>query len=97
MDKNVVPKTSNVNQPYDESFYSFITKSSLESAKKIVLLVMEFIRPSSVVDVGCGISTWLSVFQEQGIDGDYVFCGNSISGRRKSCQRAMAGLLANLI
>ncbi len=28
MDKNVEPKTSNSDQPYDESFFDFITKSS---------------------------------------------------------------------
>ena len=78
MDKNVEPKTSNADQPYDESFFDFITKSSRQSAKEIVPLVLEFIRPQSVVDVGCGTGAWLSVFREQGIkdilgiDGDYV-------------------------
>ncbi len=78
MDKNVEPKTSNADQPYDESFFDFITKSSRQSAKEIVPLVLEFFRPQSVVDVGCGTGAWLSVFREQGIrdilgiDGGYV-------------------------
>jgi SAM-dependent methyltransferase len=78
MDKKVEPKTSNADQPYDESFYDFIAKSSRQSAKEIVPLVLEFFRPQSVVDVGCGTGAWLSVFREQGIrdilgiDGGYV-------------------------
>jgi len=44
----------------------------------IVPLVVERLRPRSVVDVGCGLGTWLSVFLENGVadvtgvDGDYV-------------------------
>ncbi len=39
---------------------------------------MNLVQPRSVIDVGCGIGTWLSVFKEcgvedvWGIDGDYV-------------------------
>ena len=39
---------------------------------------MELVRPESVIDVGCGVGAWLSVFEEcglkdfYGIDGDYV-------------------------
>lgn len=65
-------------QPYTEDFYNFIDDSALRSAKEIVPLVMKLIQPKRVVDVGCGLGTWLSVFQEYGvedilgIDGDYV-------------------------
>jgi SAM-dependent methyltransferase len=44
----------------------------------IVPIVMELVRPASVVDVGCGNGLWLSVFAEHGVadlvgvDGDYV-------------------------
>jgi len=63
---------------YDERFYSSHYKGSIESAKKIVPLVMELVNPKNVVDVGCGIGTWLKVFndlgikQTIGIDGDYI-------------------------
>src|SRR5438046_10610902 len=39
---------------------------------------MKLTQPTSVVDLGCGIGTWLAVFAEHnvgdyvGIDGDYV-------------------------
>lgn len=44
----------------------------------IVPLVVRRLRPQSVVDVGCGLGTWLAVFGENGVadvvgvDGDYV-------------------------
>ena len=68
-------------QHYDENFFRDLEKGSLQSAKEIVPLVVEFLRPASVVDVGCGTGAWLSVFKEQGIgnilgvDGDYVNLG----------------------
>lgn len=50
-----------------------------KSAPKIVLpILFDLFRPSSIVDVGCGLGTWVSVAQEMGvadivgIDGDYV-------------------------
>lgn len=48
------------------------------AAKEIVPYLLEIIKPSSVLDVGMGIGTWLKVFNENGIDdyigvdGDYV-------------------------
>jgi SAM-dependent methyltransferase len=63
---------------YDRSFFEGIVDESLESAKQIVPLIIDWVRPQSVIDVGCGVGTWLSVFREYGvtdiagIDGDYV-------------------------
>jgi len=65
-------------QAYDESFYSRQRHQSLESAKVIVPIVLELAKPRSVVDVGCGLGTWLSIFRQHGVedvlglDGDYV-------------------------
>jgi len=48
------------------------------SAEAIVPHVIRLTQPGSVVDVGCGTGTWLSVFKRHGIeeicgiDGDYV-------------------------
>jgi hypothetical protein len=67
------PKT-----PYDKQFFDAQQHASLASAKHIVPLLIQWIAPKRVVDVGCGVGTWLSVFQEHGveeilgIDGDYV-------------------------
>lgn len=49
-----------------------------KAAEVIVPLLLQYIKPKSVVDVGCGIGTWLKVFEKYigedylGIDGDYV-------------------------
>jgi len=78
MEKNQEPNSVDSGSPYDEKFFRALEVGSLQSAKEIVPLVVEFLRPASVVDVGCGTGAWLSIFGEQGIedilgiDGDYV-------------------------
>lgn len=63
---------------YNQDFYESQAKGSLRSAEEVVPIIVELIHPSSVVDVGCGIGTWLSVYKNLGveeilgIDGDYV-------------------------
>lgn len=67
-------------QAYDENFYLIQKDGSFKSAMEILPLVNEFIRPRSVVDVGCGVGTWLAAWKHlsrgginvYGIDGDYV-------------------------
>ena len=65
-------------QLYNLKFYSKQAIGSYRSACEIVKLVKEAINPRSVVDVGCGIGTWLKVWSECGmedifgIDGDYI-------------------------
>lgn len=64
--------------PYTASFYRQQHLGSYNSAREVVPLVLKLIKPKSVVDVGCGVGCWLSVFQENGIedilgiDGDWV-------------------------
>lgn len=63
---------------YTESFYSRISKWSQSTAKIVAPLMMELIKPTTVVDVGCGDGTWLWEFKALGadkvlgLDGDYV-------------------------
>jgi SAM-dependent methyltransferase len=38
------------------------------SAKAIVPLVLELVKPRSVIDIGCGTGSWLAVFRESGVD-----------------------------
>lgn len=51
---------------------------NFKAAKVIVPVLTKWFNPKSVIDVGCGIGTWLSVFKEYGVneilgvDGDYV-------------------------
>jgi SAM-dependent methyltransferase len=63
---------------YTAEFFEVLQAGSRRSAREIIPTILEFIQPQSVVDVGCGDGTWLSVFQDfgiqdyLGIDGDYV-------------------------
>jgi len=65
-------------KPYDNGFFRYITMIQMGSAQKIVSKILEFIQPSSVVDVGCGngafCAEWLrsGVKHVLGIDGDYI-------------------------
>lgn len=63
---------------YSAQFFRAMSASARDSAQVIVPILIDLIDPKSVVDVGCGSGTWLSVFQELGIkdylgvDGEYV-------------------------
>jgi SAM-dependent methyltransferase len=51
---------------------------NLTAPRVVAPLVMDLVRPRSVLDVGCGLGTWLKAFEEcgvtdyLGVDGDYV-------------------------
>jgi SAM-dependent methyltransferase len=65
-------------QPYSSQFFEDQRRGSVQSAAKIVPLIMQALHPRAVVDVGCGVGTWLAVFAEHGVadtlglDGGYV-------------------------
>src|SRR5438876_1062943 len=66
------------NGPYIVNFFTELHEGSYRSAREIIPIVLELVQPRSVIDVGCGAGTWLSVCKEFGIeeifgvDGDYV-------------------------
>lgn len=63
---------------YESSFYLTYAHDSLSSAREILSIVQNIANPQSVVDVGCGLGTWLKawidlgVHEIVGIGGDYV-------------------------
>ncbi|MCT7976489.1 class I SAM-dependent methyltransferase [Laspinema olomoucense] len=63
---------------YTGDFYKYCDSEAKHSAQEIIPILLEFIEPKSIVDVGCGVATWLSVFQQYeiedilGIDSDFV-------------------------
>ncbi len=63
---------------YSESFYKNQRDNSRNSADLIVPELIRLVSPRSVLDVGCGSGSWLSIFEKQGIsdylglDGDWV-------------------------
>ncbi len=80
---------------YNKKFYEEMKMgecSNLTSARVIVPYILElFPRTKSVVDFGCGIGAWLSVFTESGvedivgIDGDWVDQEELMIKKEKFC------------
>jgi SAM-dependent methyltransferase len=66
------------NTPYSSKFYTNHRAGSSGSADIVVPHVLSLFRVSSVLDVGCGVGSWLQAFERHGIsdylgvDGDYV-------------------------
>src|SRR5205823_2836775 len=65
-------------RPYSESFFEGHVNGSLRSAREIIPVLFSFVKPASVIDVGCGLGAWLAAFVEfgvadvMGIDVDYI-------------------------
>ena len=56
---------------YTPRFFAWGLDRTRTSAETIVPLVIERVRPRSVVDLGCGTGVWLEAFARHGIE-DYV-------------------------
>ena len=63
---------------YSEEFFTSRQRTARTAAGEVVPFVLDLVRPRSVIDVGCAMGEWLSVFRDHGvedfhgIDGDYV-------------------------
>lgn len=53
---------------YDEAFFDKVAGEGLSSARVVFPIVLDLVRPGSVIDVGCGPGSWLAVAMESGID-----------------------------
>jgi hypothetical protein len=64
---------------YDNKFYENQKGNSYRSAKLILPIVLDVVKPSSAIDFGCGVGTWLEALNEiqpstkklVGLDGDW--------------------------
>lgn len=65
---------------YSSKFFQDYAGESRRSARAIVPLVIELLHPKTVVDVGCGLGTWLEIFRNHGIDEIYGIDGAYVSG-----------------
>jgi 2-polyprenyl-3-methyl-5-hydroxy-6-metoxy-1,4-benzoquinol methylase len=65
---------------YDQKFFDEQSAGSIRSARHIIPILLKTFTVDSVVDVGCGIGTWLCEFARLGvrnylgIDGNYIDC-----------------------
>jgi SAM-dependent methyltransferase len=65
-------------EAYTDEFFDKQVWGSLESARVVVPILLKYIQPSSVIDVGCGRGAWLLALRENGVrrttglDGKHV-------------------------
>ncbi len=70
--------TRDLASKYDTAFFEHYAPGTRKSAAVVVPLVNKLVRPESVLDVGCGVGTWLAEWINQGVtdvlglDGDYL-------------------------
>jgi SAM-dependent methyltransferase len=63
---------------YSTEFFQEYELGSLSSAQRILPIALAFLKPHSMVDVGCGVGTWaraamdLGITDVVGLDGDYI-------------------------
>lgn len=82
---------------YSPDWYAKFQENTLASARIVVPLVIDLVRPASVVDVGCGTGGWLSVFAENGvkdifgIDGPWVNAENLLVPKDRFMAVDLAG------
>ena len=63
---------------YGKTFFSAQSFASLQSARLVLPELLRHTRPRSMVDIGCGVGSWLraagdlGVGERLGVDGDYV-------------------------
>lgn len=60
---------------YGETFYQWINATARNSARVVLPIVVEQVKPTSVVDVGCGQGAWLEHWTELGVDDVYGIDG----------------------
>jgi SAM-dependent methyltransferase len=62
-----VTVAQDLDRTYGAAFYEELDADVRGSAEVVVPIVLDLLRPSSVVDVGCGRGTWLGVFRALGV------------------------------
>lgn len=63
--------------PYTPEFYRAVSDGAARSADVVVPVVLDYVQPATLIDVGCGTAAWARAFSDtgvrvRGIDGDYV-------------------------
>lgn len=70
--------TSDIAFEYNDQFYDVHTPLAIASAHEIIPIIIKLLHPKSIIDIGCGVGAWLSVWEKFGVndfigvDGDYI-------------------------
>src|SRR5262245_7485190 len=57
-----------MNANYERSFYKTLAGNATKSSGVVVPMILEYVQPTSVIDVGCGTGGWLAEYGRHGID-----------------------------
>jgi SAM-dependent methyltransferase len=68
-------ETSPLAEQYDQGFFDDQVPLSISSADAVVPSIVTLLAPQSVVDVGCGVGTWLAAFKRAGVPVVHGFDG----------------------
>jgi hypothetical protein len=60
---------------YNKSYYKRLVSKSRQSSQEMVPVLMKWAQPKSVLDLGCGVGTWLETFSKSGVQTIYGFDG----------------------
>lgn len=79
---------SDIDVIYSDKFFRENVKISGDNSKECVDVILEFFKPNSVVDFGCGPGVYLKEFEERGIkilgiDGSIYSKNNSVIDKAK--------------
>lgn len=79
---------SDIDAIYDDKFFRENVKISGDNSKECVDVILEFFKPNSVVDFGCGPGVYLKEFEKKGIkilgiDGSIYAKNNSVINKEK--------------
>lgn len=58
---------------HDRAFVTPHRPTSLDSAERVVPFLISLLQPRSVLDIGCGKGSWLSIFRRNGVE-DVIGC-----------------------
>ncbi len=64
---------------YTAEWYGRKRQRKVRSAQVVVPILIELAHPASVVDIGCGDGTWLSVFREHGVGDTFGIDGHWVA------------------
>ena len=66
-----------ITEIYDKAFYNAQSAESYNSARNLLPYINKIIAPKSVIDIGCGVGTWLKAWSDispniriAGVDGN---------------------------
>ena len=66
---------SGLMKPYSDEWFRARKQATRRSAEVIASFVRDVVRPTSIIDLGCGTGSWLAAFgvdDSLGVDGDWV-------------------------